>query len=99
MVLHREYLNLELYVEQLTEEGEVLSLEKTEKELEDSMLDSAIVRLVANAAVEAVISAKFIVSLIALLRLFLLAKSWSWGSREVHHQQSHLGHIEQGGAG
>ena len=70
MVLHREYLNLELYVEQLTEEGEVLSLEKTEKELEDSMLDSAIVRLVAKAAIDAISSAKFVVSLIAMVRLF-----------------------------
>jgi len=73
-VLHREYLKLELlYVEQLRKRGEVLGVEKTKEELEDSVLDCAIVKLVAKAAVEAVNSPKFVVSLIATARLFPFA--------------------------
>eukprot|EP00092_Neocalanus_flemingeri_P021500 GFUD01023314.1.p1 GENE.GFUD01023314.1~~GFUD01023314.1.p1 ORF type:complete len:567 (+),score=246.89 GFUD01023314.1:58-1758(+) len=73
-VLHREYLKLELlYVEQLRKRGEVLGVEKTKEELEDSVLDCAIVRLVAKAAVEAINSPKFVVSLIATVRIFPFA--------------------------
>jgi len=73
-VLHREYLKLELlYVEQLRKRSDVLGVEKTKEELEDSVLDCAIVRLVAKAAVEAVSSPKFVVSLIATARLFPFA--------------------------
>eukprot|EP00090_Calanus_glacialis_P009595 TRINITY_DN17984_c0_g1_i1.p1 TRINITY_DN17984_c0_g1~~TRINITY_DN17984_c0_g1_i1.p1 ORF type:complete len:572 (-),score=233.17 TRINITY_DN17984_c0_g1_i1:52-1767(-) len=77
-VLHREYLKLELlYVEQLRKRGEVLGVEKTKEktkeELEESVLDCAIVRLVAKAAVDAVNSAKFVVSLITTVRLFPFA--------------------------
>ena len=73
-VLHREYLKLELlYVEQLRKRSDVLGVEKTEEEMEDKVLDCAIVRLVAKAAVEAVSSPKFVVSLIATARLFPFA--------------------------
>lgn len=73
-VLHREYLKLELlYVEQLRKRGEVLGVEKTNEELEDSVLDCAIVKLVSKAAIEAVKSPKFVVSLIATVRLFPFA--------------------------
>jgi hypothetical protein len=70
-VLHREYLKLErLYVEQLRKRGEVLGVGKTNEEMDDSVLDCAIVRLVAKAAIDAISSAKFVVSLIAMVRLF-----------------------------
>jgi len=73
-VLHREYLKLELlYVEQLRKRSDVLGVEKTKEEMEDSVLDCAIVRLVAKAAVEAVSSPKFVISLIATARLFSFA--------------------------
>jgi len=73
-VLHREYVKLELlYVEQLRKRSEVLGVEKLPEKGEDTVLDCAIVKLVVKAAVDAVNSAKFVVSLIATVRLFPFA--------------------------
>jgi len=81
--LHREYLKLELiYVEKLRKRAEVLggagNVEKEEKEDEeeqDGVMDCAIVRLVAKAAVEAVDEPEFVVSLLATLHAFPFAAS------------------------
>jgi len=73
-VLHREYVKLELlYVEQLRKRSELLGVETTKEKEDDTVLDCAIVRLVAKAAVDAVNSAKFVVSLITTVRLFSFA--------------------------
>jgi len=80
--LHREYLKLELiYVDKLRKRSEVLggvgNAEKGEKEEDveekDGVMDCAIVRLVAKAAVEAVDEPEFVVSLLATLRAFPFA--------------------------
>ena len=79
----REYLKLELiYVEKLRKRAEVLggagNVEKEEKEDEeeqDGVMDCAIVRLVAKAAVEAVDEPEFVVSLLATLHAFPFAAS------------------------
>jgi len=77
--LHREYLKLELiYVDKLKKRAEVLggaaAVEKEDQE-KDGVLDCAIVRLVAKAAVEAVDEPEFVVSLLATLHAFSFAAS------------------------
>jgi len=81
--LHREYLKLELiYVDKLRKRAEVLggvgNAEKENKgdeDEQDGVMDCAIVRLVAKAAVEAVGEPEFVVSLLATLHAFPFAAS------------------------
>jgi len=73
-ILHREYVKLELlYVEQLKKRSELLGVNKSDDVEEDSVTNCSIVRLVAKAAIDAIDSAKFIVSLLATVRLFSFA--------------------------
>jgi len=89
-VLHREYVKLELlYVEQLRKRSEVLGVEKQKDEIKDTVLDCAIVKLVVKAAVDAVDSAKFVVSLIATVRLFPFAMDISKELLEMLKEKFH----------
>ena len=77
--------------------GEVLGVEKTKEEMEDSVFDCT------KAAVDDV-NAKFVVSMITTVRLFPFAVFFSKElyediGGEVPHQPGHLGHLGQGGAG
>ena len=88
-IIQREYVKLELlYVEQLRKRRDVLSADKSEdddkdvdkddatenNEVDDNVLNCSIVKLVIDNAVETINDPKFIVSLIATVRIFSFAE-------------------------
>jgi len=77
-LLHHEYIKLELmYVEQLKKRSEVLGVDGGGNEVSDNVMDCAIVKLVVKAAIEALDSAEFIVSLMPTMKLFSFASELS----------------------